>query len=100
MDRALDDFNQALILNPDHIESLNNRGIIYYKRGNYMRAVEDFSKAVSIAPGHAKAYNNRGLAYFSLNRFKKALSDIETAIRLGAKVNPDLYSRIKDRTHH
>ncbi len=100
MDKAVDDFNQALILDPEHIESLNNRGMIFFKRKNYINAVEDFSKAISISQNHAKAYNNRALAYFSINRFNKALSDIEKAIELGARVHPDLYSRIKYQTYH
>ena len=37
-DRALDDYNRAILLNPSYANAYNNRGVIYRLKGDYDRA--------------------------------------------------------------
>ena len=62
-DRAIEDFNKAIQLNPDHALAYANRGVAYYYKGDYDCAIEDFNKVIQLNPDYALAYNNRGGAY-------------------------------------
>jgi len=44
-DRAIEDYNKAIELNPDLAEAYNNRGIAYAKLGEHDRAREDMLRA-------------------------------------------------------
>src|SRR3972149_6408447 len=50
-------------LNPNYVESYNNRGFAYHKKCQYEMAIEDFNKAITLNPNDAEAYYIRGLAY-------------------------------------
>src|SRR5262249_24619497 len=45
-DLAMDDYAKAINLNPNFAEPLNNRAVIYRKRGEYDRALEDLNPAL------------------------------------------------------
>lgn len=44
-DRAIDNFNKALELNPNSAKAYNNRGITYGNKGQHDMAIADFQKA-------------------------------------------------------
>ena len=48
-DRAIADFNQALILNPKSAEAFNNRGIAYELKGDKVKAIESYRQALAVA---------------------------------------------------
>jgi len=58
-DLALIDFSKAIALNPKAAKAYNNRGIIYYLRGEDRKALEDFHQAISIEPYFPQPYLNR-----------------------------------------
>jgi tetratricopeptide (TPR) repeat protein len=45
-DRALQDYEQAIHLNPSNANAYNNRGIIYRINGEYARAIADYDEAI------------------------------------------------------
>lgn len=51
-----------------------NRGLSYYKLGNYQKAVGDFTQAIEIS-SKSKYYSNRALAYEKMGDTKKAALD-------------------------
>lgn len=58
---ALENFNNALRLQPDNYLALNNRAIIYNEYYNDpRRALEDLEKAINVEPAEFLAYKNRG----------------------------------------
>ena len=59
-----------------------NRGMNYYKRGEFTKAIFDFNKAIEIDPKFAGAYHDRGLIYDSQGQIAQALSDYNKAIEL------------------
>ncbi len=65
---AIEDYNQAIALNPQDADAYNNRGYTYYLLKKYEEAMEDFNQAIALAPQYAKAYNNRGLTHKLRNR--------------------------------
>ena len=61
-DRAIEDYNQAIKLNPKDAKTYNNRGRAHYYKGDYDRAIEDYNQAIKLNPEYVIAYNNRGRA--------------------------------------
>lgn len=88
MDKANEDFNQALILLSNlgfegkEIESSirNNLAIIYYKRGLIDKAKSECELAISISPKLAEAYNTLGVIYNEDGNQKIAERLLKTAI--------------------
>ena len=52
-DRALEDYDQAIRLNPSYAEPHYNRGNVYLATGQYDRAIEDYDQAVRLNPNYA-----------------------------------------------
>ena len=43
-DRALEDFNQAIVLDPTYLPAYYQRALLYRQRGDFERAQRDFDK--------------------------------------------------------
>ena len=85
-DEAIEDYNEAIKLNPHYARSYKNRGLAYYTKGDISRAIDDYTKAIELDPDNAYVYNNRGTAYSEKGEFSLALKDLNRAIEL----KPDL----------
>jgi tetratricopeptide (TPR) repeat protein len=81
-DRAIEDFNKAIELNPGYAMAYNNRGNIYGLKQQDDKAIEDFNKAIELNPGFAMAYNNRGNMNSLKQQYDKAIEDFNKAIEL------------------
>ena len=46
--RAIQDYDQAIRLNPRYAEAYNNRGIAYKNLGQHQRAIQDYDEAIRI----------------------------------------------------
>jgi lipoprotein NlpI len=81
-ERAIQDYDQAVRLNPSYADAFINRGGTYHGQGDYERAIQDYDQAVRLKPSFAIAFNNRGLAYQSQGNYERAIQDYDQAIRL------------------
>jgi tetratricopeptide (TPR) repeat protein len=79
---AIEEYSQALSLNPIHFKALFNRGFAYDKIGRYDNAVEDYSRALSIDRNNAFCYYNRGITYDHMNKLQLSVADFSKAIEL------------------
>lgn len=61
-DRAIEDFDKVLVLQPDNLDALIARGDSFSNLGDAGRAATDLNRAVALAPEFAPAYLVRGLA--------------------------------------
>jgi tetratricopeptide (TPR) repeat protein len=59
-DRAIEDYDQAIRLNPNYAFAFHGRGLAYAFKGQYDRAIEDYDQAIRIIPNFADAFVNRG----------------------------------------
>jgi tetratricopeptide (TPR) repeat protein len=80
--RALEDYGQALAINPLDAEAHNGRGATFTARGQYDRAVADFDQAVQINPTSPQTFGNRCFAKALLGQLDAALADCNEALRL------------------
>lgn len=85
LDRAIQDFNDALVVKPGFAAVLVRRGAIYRHQGNMDRAMADFEEAVRVAPKFADGYDDRGGIYAERGQYDRALADFNTAIQLNPK---------------
>jgi Zn-dependent protease len=81
---AAAEYTEALSLEPDWREVLNQRGITYGKLGRDDLAVADYGAAIALAPGLAPQYLNRALAYSRMRRYDLAIADYQEAVRRDA----------------
>src|SRR5215469_8549694 len=55
-DRAIDDYNEAIRLDPKYAIGFNNRGLAYQRKGQIDRAIEDYDEAIRLNPAYALAF--------------------------------------------
>ena len=84
-DQALQDYTQAIELDPTFATAFNDRGVAYFAKGDSDRAVQDFSRAIELNPKFATAFTNRGILYFKKKDNGRAKSDLDDAIELNPK---------------
>jgi tetratricopeptide (TPR) repeat protein len=81
--RAIQDCDEAIHLDPQHCEAYNNRGLAYNNLGQYERAIQDFDEVIRLDPQLAIVYSNRGEVYQSLGNRELAGRDFQKAMELG-----------------
>jgi tetratricopeptide (TPR) repeat protein len=92
--RALQDYEQALQLNPSNANAYNNRGIIYRIKGEYGRAIADYDEAIWLRKGDfPAAYYNRALAYADKGDYEQSLRDFDVVMRFDPKNALAMYAR-------
>ena len=92
-DRAIEDYNHVIGLNPNHANAFSNRGATYARKGEYDRAIESYDEAIRLNPKHADAFSNRGVAYARKGDYDRAVENYDEAIRLNPKHAAALYGR-------
>ena len=92
-ERAIDDYNQAIELDPKYAFAYNDRGVAYYGKGDYDSAITDYNQAIQLDPKYAAAYYHRGNAYYGKKDYDGAITDYNQAIQLDPKHAVAYYCR-------
>ena len=79
-DLAIRDYNSAIKLAPNDVDSYINRGNFYCKHGEQDLAVKDYDKVLELDPNNVDAYIGRGNAYTNTGHL--AQRDLNKAIEL------------------
>jgi tetratricopeptide (TPR) repeat protein len=87
-DRAIQDFNEAIRLDPNYADAFNNRGVAYAGKGDSSQAIADFDRAIQLDPNYAIAIFNRGLALQNLGRSAEAEQAFARARQAGPRLLP------------
>lgn len=82
MDKAIDDFSNALELDDKNPEFSMNRGLAFADQKKYDRARDDFSRAIALAPRSADAYAGRGRANQEAGSPDLAIADYRKVVEL------------------
>jgi tetratricopeptide (TPR) repeat protein len=69
---SIQDYNQAIKLNPENADAFINRGNTYTKLKQFEKAIQDYNQAIKLNPKHPDAFINRGNTYTDLKQFEKA----------------------------
>jgi len=85
LSKAIDYYNNALKLNSDSFELLNNIGLVYLKINHVETAISFFSKSLQINKNYTNALINRSVCFNMLNNYNDAIKDCEKIIKLDPK---------------
>ena len=85
------EYNRAIVLNPNDAVFYFNRATVYNDMGNYDLARQDYDKAIELNPIYVEAYINRGNIYTSKGNHDLARQDYDKA----NKINPHLVDTIR-----
>jgi tetratricopeptide (TPR) repeat protein len=81
-ERAMEIYDKALQLDPDHKYALNNKGYTLNLLNRYQDAISYFDKAIKLDQNFAYSYNNRGLAKIKTGKIEEGLNDINHSLEL------------------
>jgi tetratricopeptide (TPR) repeat protein len=94
-DRAIQDYDRAIQLDPAYAAAYYNRGVAYLDKKEYDRAIQDYDRAIQLDPAFAVAYYNRGNAYKQQGKREQAITDFEKFLEL----SNDSYWREQAQNH-
>src|SRR5262249_1462929 len=84
-DRAIQDYTEAIKLNPKYVTAFNNRGLIYSQKREYEHAIQDYDNALRLNPKYVLALNNRANAYRGAQQYDRALAHYQAGARIDSK---------------
>lgn len=86
LSQAAASFEAALSIDPDHLGSLTNLGVVYYQQGRLDDAALQFQTGLEVEPRDAQLYYLLGATRLQQNR----LDDAETNFLKARELQPDL----------
>jgi tetratricopeptide (TPR) repeat protein len=92
-DPALENYNRALALHPQHAEALSNRGNTLKALNRLEEALDSYDKAIALQPDYVLALTNRGAVLFDLKRYDDALASYDRALVIRPDHVQALYNR-------
>jgi tetratricopeptide (TPR) repeat protein len=81
-DRAIEDFDKVLVIEPDNIDALVSRGDAFAQLGDLGRAMADLNRAVALAPDKPTVLVTRGQIESRRGNLAGAARDYEAALKL------------------
>lgn len=88
--KAIEDFNKGIELNPKYILAYHLRGATYVKLSQYQQAIKDLTKAIELDPNNADPYNTLGEAYRLSGNYSAAIQNYQRAIQINPS-HPSAY---------
>lgn len=79
--KALYHYDKTIRINNYHAANYN-KGVIYFRLGQYQKAIMNFHEAIRVKPDYAEAYYNLGIIYHTLGQYEIALKNFNEAIRI------------------
>lgn len=92
-EKAIENYNMAILLNPIFSEAYFNRALSYYQLKNFDRSLTDYAKSADLDPNNPIIYNNRGDAYYRKQDFQGAIKDYDKAVTLNSNYLKAYYNR-------
>jgi len=80
--RALEEYDAALRVNPDIIDALNDAGLVYARLGRWDEAIANFEHITALTPNKAVAHFNLSVAYAAQKRYADAAREQQIALSL------------------
>lgn len=93
---ALQDFNEALELQPNFVPTYMNRAELFMRLKENKKATEDYTKVIDIQP-QGKAYYNRSVLFWEEGNFQQALQDALRAKESGYPIQTNYFQLLNDQ---
>ena len=93
LDKALDDCNAAIAIDPKLAAAYRCRGAVYYERKEFDRAISEQDRALPSTPALPARIFDRGRAFAAKHDQARALADFDEAIKINPKYASPYNSR-------
>jgi Flp pilus assembly protein TadD len=90
---AVNDFTEAIRLNPKDVEAYNNRCWARTVIGDLQSALRDCNEALRLRPNFVDALDSRGLLNLKNGQTKNAIADFDAALKISPRLTSSLYGR-------
>ena len=80
--KALQEFDQAIRIDPNNTKAYFWRGRVYGKREQFDDAISDFKKVIELKPDYVEAYDNLGWIYSRREEYEESISYLTKAIEM------------------
>ncbi|MEC9309131.1 MAG: tetratricopeptide repeat protein, partial [Chloroflexota bacterium] len=91
--QAIDNYNQAITLDPDYSDAYKNRGATYSVLQEYGQAIDNYNHAISFDSSDPMTYFNRGNAFYDLREYQQAIDNYNQVISIDPTNMDAYYSR-------
>jgi len=89
-DRALEDYNISIQIQPKYYNAYVNRGNVHGIKGRHHEAIADYTRALELKPNNMDAILNRAMSYALVKEYDSALLDYNRAIQIDPN-HPNIY---------
>ena len=76
---AIQEYNKALVINPDYAEAHRNLARVYYVQKKYLKAAKHYKKLTSLDPYDIDSYLYTASAYEKAQKYDEAIAELEIA---------------------
>jgi len=91
--KAVDDYSEAIRLDPKNAVALTNRGLERLRQDQFDAALADLNEALRRDPKHHPAWVGRGRVWLAKKQPELAMADFTEAIRLNPKSSGGYFGR-------
>jgi tetratricopeptide (TPR) repeat protein len=91
---AIQEYNKALVINPDYAEAHRNLARVYYVQKKYLKAAEHYKKLTNLDPYDIDAYVLTALAYAEAQKYSEAKEELEIAKNI--TTNPVIHKKLNN----
>ncbi|HAA20876.1 MAG TPA: hypothetical protein DCP28_19745, partial [Cytophagales bacterium] len=79
--KAIDYYDEAIMLDPNFTAAYTNRGIAQFEMAAYPQAIQSHTMAINLAPDQSETWYNRGHAFLMYGQYENALVDWDSLER-------------------
>jgi tetratricopeptide (TPR) repeat protein len=92
-DKAMQDYNEAINLDPKNAGAYVNRALALARHGDFEAAMKDYAKAIALNPRQWQAYFNRAAELRDSGKLRDAVDDLNEVVKL----NPEFVGAYMNR---
>ncbi len=81
-DKAIEEYNKALELDPEYGSALNSLAFVYVSIEDFEKAIEYFKKYIAVSPKDANPLDSLALCYFWTGRLEEAVAKFKEALEI------------------
>ena len=85
-DKAMQDYNEAINLDPKNAGAYVNRALALARQGDFEAAMKDYAKAIALNPRQWQAYFNRAAELKDSGKLREAVDDLSQVMKLESGV--------------
>ena len=90
LNAAIEDYNQAIRLNPKLAGAYNNRANYFAAQEKLIEAIADYDVAIDLDPTNVRAWLNQGITFRDLELYSQAIENFDHALQIKELLSPKL----------